>query len=545
MEGAAAAAAGGRGARALEHLDEPGGGAAAPCARARRTCSRTTAPRSGITTGKDARLPALQPRRAHHVTFYSRALLERARALGGAAARGLGRVSAGGGRRSARSRADERAAVRRRLAPDGGRAAPQRQAPASAGRSGARCCDAFAEVRRERPDAVLLLAGQRARWRRALKAQAEALGLGPAVRFLGLVPNDEVARAAGRGRPLRALVRPRGHAHRGPGGAGLRHARRLDGQSRAALELRGDLRLRRARGAEGRMRARWRGPSLASPGLAAAGAPTRRRAVIAERFRVDGVADRYLGALRRGPRLVRTIDEAALSEAAAARFRSEYDYAVFEYRRSAKVMQALESAGVSPDGRVLDAGCGGGGTALSLAEESALRRRSRPRGALPRLGHAAGAEKGRRQRRLRAGRRRAAPLPDGRLRPRVQPFRDRARRLRRGLPARVLPRAADGRRPLPLDRAHALAGRSPPSAPARPRPAAPARRAPRVLRDLPLAGPPRALDAAGAEGGQHVHRAGRGGQGEAGRRPPGRHRAPPPVAGSKAPGSASSARTAT
>ena len=67
---------------------------------------------------------------------------------------------------------------------------------------------------------------------------------------------------------------------------------------------------------------------------------------------------------------MRTVDEGALSAAAAARFRSEYDYAVFEYLRSAKVLQALERAGVSPHGRVLDAGCGGGGTALSLAEES-------------------------------------------------------------------------------------------------------------------------------------------------------------------------------
>jgi len=69
---------------------------------------------------------------------------------------------------------------------------------------------------------------------------------------------------------------------------------------------------------------------------------------------------------------VRSIDEAAIASAAAGRFRSEYDYAVFEYLRSAKVIQALERSGARLGGRVLDAGCGGGGTALSLAEESAF-----------------------------------------------------------------------------------------------------------------------------------------------------------------------------
>jgi SAM-dependent methyltransferase len=69
---------------------------------------------------------------------------------------------------------------------------------------------------------------------------------------------------------------------------------------------------------------------------------------------------------------VRTVDNAAIAQAAAVRFRSEYDYAVFEYRRSAKVIEALERAGVRLGGRVLDAGCGGGGTAVSLAEESVL-----------------------------------------------------------------------------------------------------------------------------------------------------------------------------
>jgi SAM-dependent methyltransferase len=66
---------------------------------------------------------------------------------------------------------------------------------------------------------------------------------------------------------------------------------------------------------------------------------------------------------------VRAIDNAAISRAGEERFRSEYHYAVFEYLRSAKVIQALERAGVRVAGRVLDAGCGGGGTALSLAEE--------------------------------------------------------------------------------------------------------------------------------------------------------------------------------
>jgi SAM-dependent methyltransferase len=67
---------------------------------------------------------------------------------------------------------------------------------------------------------------------------------------------------------------------------------------------------------------------------------------------------------------VRAIDDRAIEEAARRRFRSEYHYAVFEYLRSAKAIEGLERAGVTLHGRVLDAGCGGGGTALSLAEEA-------------------------------------------------------------------------------------------------------------------------------------------------------------------------------
>jgi SAM-dependent methyltransferase len=69
---------------------------------------------------------------------------------------------------------------------------------------------------------------------------------------------------------------------------------------------------------------------------------------------------------------VRTIDERAIKAHADLRFRSEYDYALFEYYRSAKVIAFLERAGVAVRGRVLDAGCGGGGMPLSLAEEAAL-----------------------------------------------------------------------------------------------------------------------------------------------------------------------------
>jgi SAM-dependent methyltransferase len=67
---------------------------------------------------------------------------------------------------------------------------------------------------------------------------------------------------------------------------------------------------------------------------------------------------------------VRTIDERAIKAHADLRFRSEYDYALFEYYRSAKVIAFLERAGVAVRGRVLDAGCGGGGMPLSLAEEA-------------------------------------------------------------------------------------------------------------------------------------------------------------------------------
>src|SRR5690606_38485921 len=75
---------------------------------------------------------------------------------------------------------------------------------------------------------------------------------------------------------------------------------------------------------------------------------------------------------REAGRGVRTIDEAGIKAHADVRFRSEYDYALFEYYRSAKVLATLERAGIAVRGRVLDAGCGGGGMPLSFAEEAEL-----------------------------------------------------------------------------------------------------------------------------------------------------------------------------
>jgi SAM-dependent methyltransferase len=69
---------------------------------------------------------------------------------------------------------------------------------------------------------------------------------------------------------------------------------------------------------------------------------------------------------------VRTIDDTAIRSHADRRFRSEYDYALFEYHRSAKVIVFLERAGITIGGKILDAGCGGGGMPLSLAEEAAM-----------------------------------------------------------------------------------------------------------------------------------------------------------------------------
>ena len=66
---------------------------------------------------------------------------------------------------------------------------------------------------------------------------------------------------------------------------------------------------------------------------------------------------------------MREIDNDAIREHADIRFRSSYHYALFEYYRSAKILKRLEWDDIEVKGRVLDAGCGSGGIAVSFAEE--------------------------------------------------------------------------------------------------------------------------------------------------------------------------------
>lgn len=67
---------------------------------------------------------------------------------------------------------------------------------------------------------------------------------------------------------------------------------------------------------------------------------------------------------------MRIVDDSVIRRHASVRFRSEYDYALFEYWRSAKVLAYLEKSGITTFDRVLDDGCGGGGMCVSFGEEA-------------------------------------------------------------------------------------------------------------------------------------------------------------------------------
>lgn len=110
---------------------------------------------------------------------------------------------------------------------------------------------------------------------------------------------------------------------------------------------------------------------------------------------------------------MRQIDESLIKAHADRRFRSEYDYALFEYYRSAKVVAFLERAGVAIEGRVLDAGCGGGGMPLSLAEHAREAIGIDPMDRFGQAGVTLAAERGVRNLRFLLADGMALPFPDG------------------------------------------------------------------------------------------------------------------------------------
>lgn len=110
---------------------------------------------------------------------------------------------------------------------------------------------------------------------------------------------------------------------------------------------------------------------------------------------------------------MRRIDEGAIKAHADLRFRSEYDYALFEYYRSAKVIAVLDRAGVSIRGRVLDAGCGGGGMPLSIAEEAGSVVGIDPAPRFEDAGVRLGRERGQRNLHFAQADGMALPFPDG------------------------------------------------------------------------------------------------------------------------------------
>jgi glycosyltransferase involved in cell wall biosynthesis len=231
-------------------------------------------------------------RDAHHVSFYSRALLERAWALAvPVRASSVIYPPVADAFRPMLPR--QRDAVRRRYAPAGGPLLlnVKRLHPLADHHT---LLLAMEEVVRSRPDAILLIAGvgdQEA----ALKAYATHLGLGGSVQFLGLVPNDEVAVLQG-GADLFVLSSV------------------LEATPTVALEALacgtpvvstdnpGGVELRETFGEDVEVVPKKDGPALARAILAFLAAPRRTRPQsdrsIEERYRLPGVVDRYLGLYR-------------------------------------------------------------------------------------------------------------------------------------------------------------------------------------------------------------------------------------------------------
>jgi glycosyltransferase involved in cell wall biosynthesis len=128
---------------------------------------------------------------ARHVTLYSEALLARARELS-VPMRAASVVYPPVADAFKPLPEPERAVLRQEYLPGGGALVlnVKRLHPLA---DQATLIEAMARVRLTRPDALLLIAGVGEK-EAELRAQAARLGLGDAVRFLGLVPNEDVAR---------------------------------------------------------------------------------------------------------------------------------------------------------------------------------------------------------------------------------------------------------------------------------------------------------------------------------------------------------------
>jgi len=139
--------------------------------------------------GRDRHFRRLN-QQAAHVVFYSQALLERGNALG-VPYRACSVVYPPVAEAFAPLAPERREAVRRRfVAADGLLLLNVKRLHPLADH--ATLLVAFAGVVRERPAARLLIAGSGER-EASLRAQASALGLEASVRFLGLVPNEQLA----------------------------------------------------------------------------------------------------------------------------------------------------------------------------------------------------------------------------------------------------------------------------------------------------------------------------------------------------------------
>ena len=241
--------------------------------------------------GKDPVFRRLN-RGAHHVTFYSQALLARGRELG-VPLRAASVVYPPVADAFHPLDAGERRAVRHHYVREGDALLlnVKRLHPLA---DHATLLAAMARVRQQRRDAILLIAGA-GETEAALKAQAAALGLEGGVRFLGLVPNEQVATLSGAADlfVLSSLLEATPTVALEALAAGT---------PVVSTDNPGGVELSEIFGDEVRVVPKQQPEALAQAILDFLAAPRRvserAQATLAARFRIDGVAERYLALYR-------------------------------------------------------------------------------------------------------------------------------------------------------------------------------------------------------------------------------------------------------